>query len=278
MARYLIGAKGRLGHAIEAEFGNDQIISLDRAIYQAWSRPGAAEAVSRFFDGCKDDSTTIFVASGLLDPRLPSEDLSAVNYLLPRNVVEGATKTGAKVITFGTIMEGLLASRNPYIQSKAALAEYVAGAASRNEPVVHVQIHTLYGVGHPSPFMFLGQMLTSIREKRPFEMTSGRQLREYHHLADEARALRKINAGAALGVVNLSHGKPVSLRAIAENVFDAFGMRDLLRVGALPEPAEENYDKVLPPTELARHVAFRDSIPAIVDYMRNCHTPDEVKA
>ena len=105
--------------------------------------------------------------------------------------------------------------------------------------------------------MFLGQMLAAIRAKKLFEMTSGRQLREYHHLADEARALRAISAGAAPG---------------------AFGMSDLLRVGALPEPAEENYDKVLPPTEIARHVAFRDSIPAIVDYMRYCHTPDEVKA
>lgn len=278
MAFYLIGARGRLGQAIATEFADSNIVSLDRTIYQDWSRAGADDLVARFFDERAGDEATIFVASGLLDPRLPPEDLSKVNYLLPRNVIDGATKLGVKVVTFGTVMEGLLASKNPYIQSKVALGEYVAYVASADKPVVHIQIHTLYGVENPSPFMFLGQMLSAIKEEQPFRMTSGRQLREYHHLADEAVALRRISDIAAPGVVNLSHGKPVSLKDVAESVFDAFGMNHLLQVGALPEPPDENYDKVLQTTAIAQQVAFRDSLPAIVDYMRNCHPSEEAKA
>lgn len=275
MTFYLIGARGRLGQAIADEYGDSEIVSLDRSIYEDWSRPDAPDLVSRYFDKRSKEGATVFVASGLLDPKLSQEDLLRVNYHLPKNLIDGAAKLGIKVITFGTVMEGLLQSKNPYIQSKTALGEYVSAAAAAGRPAIHLQIHTLYGLGQPSPFMFLGQMLSAIRANEPFKMTSGRQLREYHHLTDEAKAIRQIACSAQPGVLNLSHGKPLSLRIIAESVFQAFGKGDLLRVGALPEPPDENYEKVLKPTEIVRHVAFRDSLPAIVQYMQECHTCQE---
>lgn len=275
MTFYLIGARGRLGQAIADEYGDSEIVSLDRSIYEDWSRPDAPDLVSRYFDKRSKEGATVFVASGLLDPKLSQEDLLRVNYHLPKNLIDGAAKLGIKVITFGTVMEGLLQSKNPYIQSKTALGEYVSAAAAAGRPAIHLQIHTLYGLGQPSPFMFLGQMLSAIRANEPFKMTSGRQLREYHHLTDEAKAIRQIASSAQPGVLNLSHGKPLSLRIIAESVFQAFGKGDLLRVGALPEPPDENYEKVLKPTEIVRHVAFRDSLPAIVQYMQECHTCQE---
>lgn len=276
MTLYLIGARGRLGQAIAHEYGADEIVSLDRSIYEDWSQPGVADLISRYFDKRTDGDATVFVASGLLDPKLSQVDLLRVNHHLPKNLIDGVTKLGIKVITFGTVMEGFLQSKNPYIETKTALGEYVSSVAAAGKPAIHLQIHTLYGLGQPSPFMFLGQMLTSIRDNVPFQMTSGRQLREYHHLWDEAKAIRKIASSAAPGLVNLSHGKPLSLRTIAVCVFQAFGKEELLRVGALPEPPEENYEKVLEPSEILQQVAFRDSLPAIVQYMQECRSCQEV--
>lgn len=276
MTLYLIGARGRLGQAIAHEYANNKIVAMDRSIYQDWSQPGVADLISRYFDRRTNDDVTVFVASGLLDPTLSQEDLLRINYHLPKNLIDGAAKLGIKIITFGTIMEGFLRSKNPYIQSKTALGEYVSTVAAADRPAIHLQIHTLYGVGHPSPFMFLGQMLKAIRENVPFKMTSGRQLREYHHLSDEAKAIRQIVNSAPPGVLNVSHGKPSSLRAIAEGVFQALGKYDLLQVGSLPEPQEENYEQIVNPTETLRHIAFRDSLPAIVQYMRECHSRREV--
>lgn len=275
MTLYLIGARGRLGQAIAHEYADNGIVSVDRSIYEDWSQPGVADLISRYFDKRSNGDMTVFVASGLLDPTLSQEDLLRVNYHLPKNLIDGAAKLGIKIITFGTVMEGFLQSKNPYIQSKTALGEYVSAVAAADKPAIHLQIHTLYGVGQPSPFMFLGQMLTAIRDNVPFKMTSGRQLREYHHLSDEAKAIRQIANSAPPGVLNVSHGKPLSLRAIAESVFQALGKDDLLRVGSLPEPQEENYEKIVNPTEILRHVAFRDSLPAIVQYMRECHSCQE---
>ncbi len=275
MTHYLVGARGRLGQAIAHEYADNEIVSLDRSIYKSWSQPCVADQVSRYFDKCSNEGATVFVASGLLDPKLSQEDLLRVNYHLPKNLIDGGAKLGIKIITFGTVMEGLSQSKNPYIQTKTALGEYISTAAATGSPVIHLQIHTLYGVGQPSPFMFLGQMLAAIRDNVQFKMTSGRQLREYHHLVDEAKAIRKIAGSTLFGVVNVSHGKPLSLKMIAHGVFQALGRDDLLRVGALPEPLEENYEKILSPTEMLQQVAFRDSLPAIVQYMKECHSCQE---
>ena len=271
MTVYLIGARGRLGQAIVNEYADSEIFSLDRSVYEGWSRTGVADLVSRYFDRHSNENATVFVASGLLDSRLSQDELLSVNYHLPKNLIDGAAKLGIKVITFGTVMEGLLKLKNPYIQSKCALRDYVNVVVAQGWPATHLQIHTLFGLGLPSPFMFLGQMLSAIRVNQPFKMTSGRQLREYHHLTDEAKAIRQIANSACPGTLNLSHGKPLSLNTIAESVFQALGKSDLLHIGTLPEPPDENYEKILKPTEIVQQTTFRDSLPAIIQYMQECH-------
>ena len=238
MKCYLIGAKGRLGQAIAAEYSDTEIVTLERSIYQEWSAPHAADKVAQYFDSPANKTATVFVAAGLLDPNLPTDELMQVNYHLPKNIIDGASKLGIKVITFGTVMEGLLKTQNAYIQSKTRLSEYVKSVASDDQLAIHLQMHTLYGLAEPSSFMFLGHMLSSIRHDKPFKMTSGKQLREYHHLTDEAKAIRLLATYAMPGVSDISHGKPITLKAIAENVFQALGKSDLLDISALPDPSE----------------------------------------
>ena len=67
--------------------------------------------------------------------------------------------------------------------------------------------------------MFLGQILSALKNDEAFKMTSGCQLREYHHFLDDAEAIRTISGLKITGVVNLSHGKPVSLKDIAQASF-----------------------------------------------------------
>lgn len=277
-ACYLIGGRGRLGQALAHEYGQGAVMTLDRRIYSDWTQAGAVDKISRYFEKHANQSATVLVACGLLDPKLPADELLSVNYQLPKNLIDAVSKLGINVVTFGTVMEGLLQSKNPYIQTKTILGEYVRAVASSSSPAAHVQMHTLYGIGQPSGFMFLGQLLASLKQNAPFRMTSGQQLREYHHVADDARAIRQIATVGALGVLDVSHGKPLSLKALAEGVFEALGKRQLLQLGALPEPREENYEKTLVPVKMLQSIAFRDSLPAIVQYIRQCHatelTPD----
>jgi hypothetical protein len=81
----------------------NRIITPARSVYAEWWRNDAADDISRFLvDSVKGDGT-VYVAAGLIDPSRPGEDHLQVNYLLARNVIEGATKLGFRVVTFGTV-------------------------------------------------------------------------------------------------------------------------------------------------------------------------------
>lgn len=274
---YIIGGRGRLGQALASEYARAgaEIVLLDRAVYEDWAAEGADCAIAQFFgrDQQSGDSV-VFVASGLLDPRLPHDSLLAVNYRLPRNVLAAALPLGMQVVTFGTVMEAMPNVGNAYVDSKRRLNEYVDSVCARGA-ATHLQIHTLYGAGCPTPTMFLGQILAALRLGETFRMTSGRQLREYHHVADDARAVRWLVDSGSSGIIALSHGSPLTLRQIAEAVFEALGKSESLEVGALPDPEQENYEKIFEPLSFPCSVKFRESLPAIVEYMklnlrRNC--------
>ena len=275
MTFYVIGGRGRLGQAIAREYAGEDIILLSREEYSAWGAPDASELVARYLEKQDSPDATIFVTSGVLDPNQGYEELQNVNYHLPKNIIDAACALGMRVVTFGTVMESLLPSPNLYVQSKLAIANYVRAKANKGADVAHIQLHTLYGGGSPSSFMFLGQILSAIQAKQQFKMTSGQQLREYHHFDDDAKATRAIVAAGEKSVVNLSHGQPVSLKELAECIFDAFEMRELLQVGALSFPFNENYDRVMQPTDAIKTISFRNSIPAVIEYLRSCYSGSE---
>ena len=267
---FLIGGSGRLGQALVRQFGAGAVQCLPRPLYAGWHADTAAADVARYFSAAgAGPGDIIYVAAGLLDPRLPEQEHAAVNLELPRNIIDGAAPLGIAVRTFGTVMETLLSGSNAYIRSKTALGALVEQRAANGLPVAHVRIHTQYGGGAPSAFMFLGQIAAALREKTTFAMTAGAQLREYHHVDDDAAALRLLEEAGLHGIVALSHAAPVTLRALAEHVFAAFGASDQLAVGALPEPPAENYSGVLArPPALAAFV-FRPALAGVVDYLKH---------
>lgn len=267
---FVIGGRGRLGQAIARQYGPDNSVCVERGVYQDWAAPHAPASLDEFFAPLAGTGATIFVTSGLLDPKLPADEIWRVNFELPNNIIDAGARHGVRVTTVGTVMESLLADHNPYVRSKVALGELVAARAAGGAAVSHVRVHTLYGGGMPSPFMFLGQMLTALEQGTPFRMTLGKQLREYHHVDDDACAIRVLDAAGVNGVLDLSHGDPVGLAELARTVFAAFGANDQLQLGALPEPREENYNTVFARNSLLAQLAFRDTLPAIVAYVEQC--------
>lgn len=260
---FIIGGSGRLGHAINRSYKADNPVSVERSIYQDWWRSGASDDVSRFFERWSGTNSTVFVTAGLLDPKRSEEDLLRVNYLLPKNIIKGSSKVGIRVVTFGTVMEHLFATNNPYIQSKAMLGGYISEAVTLNNMVLHIRLHTLYGRELPSSFMFLGQIYHALMTKSEFKMSPGKQLREYHHVDDDIMAVHALVSSEVKGVIDLSHGKPVSLKELALYIFTAFNSKKLLRIGALPEPEEENFNMVFDPPDLLKNIKFRVTLPSV---------------
>ena len=269
---FLLGSRGRLARAISSSTLLGDITVLDRSAYADWSRPGAADGISRFFERITNAGGIVYIAAGLIDPRQPQEDHHRINFILPKNVIEGASRVGLRAVTFGTVMENAIAnkSRNPYYSSKKELANFVAEFSSRTELVLHIRMHTLYGGGPPAPFMFLGQILHSIERRAEFYMSSGLQLREYHHVDDDVAAILKFTSSRMKGIVELSHGAPVMLKDLATFVFESFDCLELLKVGALATPPEENYEIVFERSPQLGELKFRNSLSSIVEFLQAC--------
>src|SRR4051794_15878883 len=106
---FVLGARGRLGRAIVASSELGESIALDHSVYVHWTRDGAADDVARYFENNASPRSAgyVFVAAGIIDPSRSAEEHLSVNYLLARNVVEGAHKCGLRVVTFGSAMEAI---------------------------------------------------------------------------------------------------------------------------------------------------------------------------
>ncbi|SHG39610.1 NAD(P)-dependent oxidoreductase [Massilia sp. CF038] len=274
----IVGARGRLGQALVRRFG-PEAVCLARAQYEQWptlDADAARAAIRACFAAQAHSGATIFVTAGLLDPKLDPAEHARVNVELPRRIIDAVAPLGIRVVTFGTVMETLLAQQNPYVRSKTELAAYVAARVADGADLLHVRVHTLYGEGQPSAFMFLGLILSALRSGSVFKMTSGKQLREYHHVDDEAAAVALFEAAAVRGVLDLSSGTPLSLRELATGVFEAFGAADKLALGALAEPLDENYSTVFTRHALLAQAAFRPALPAIITYLQECAAQQEL--
>lgn len=257
---FVLGANGRLGQALLREYGAGQAVAVPRAMYDSWGDAGRTAAIRDWFQAHATPGDTVHVTSGLLDPSLPAEAHRRVNTLLPMHIAQAVDGLGLQVVSFGTVLEELVKAPNPYVASKLELARFASEAGA---PLRHMRLHTLYGGGAPAPFMLLGLMVAALRAGRPFPMTPGTQLREYHHVGDEARAVRTLCTTPGRGALTLSHGRPVTLRALAEAVFSAAGRPDLLQLGALPAPPEDNYGSVFSVTPGLQPQAFRDALACV---------------
>lgn len=264
---FIVGGRGRLGQALLQQYSPDEVVSLERTEYEHWAADDSLSSIAEYFSQHADENSVVYICSGLLDPRLPARSLHEVNFHLPRNILRATSPLGVRAVTFGTAMESTLTA-NPYVNSKLQLSQYVEESNRTRQHATHIRIHTLYGSAEPSPFMFLGQILQALRTDTPFEMTQGRQLREYHHVDDDAAAIKSLEDTHIGGIVELSHGLPVTLRKLAEAIFDAFGKSDLLQLGALPEPMQENFGHVFQRPPALDGARFRDSVPAVVEYMK----------
>lgn len=262
----VIGASGRLGQALIRAHGAQDVVALGRSDCHAWAKDNASDRVANKLEAMTRPGDTVYVATGLLDPRLPADALDEVNYTLPRNVILAGEQLGLSVVTFGTVLEGMMKQPNAYVRSKERLSSYVAEAVSRSANVLHCRMHTLFGLNDPPPFMFLGQLFAAARARVPLAMTSGLQLREYQHVLDTAAAVCAVQESGCRGHVTISHGKPVTLRDIATSIAEAVQFPELAKFGALADPSEENYGVVFKPTLLPEQIEFRDTLPAIAEY------------
>jgi len=220
----------------------------------------------------------IIFANGLTDPALPADQLFYSNRDFPLQVIEaGGGYPGLRFMTIGTVMEvrSPMITGNGYVASKLALSQQMTALASGplQHRILHLRLHTLYGVGAPHRHLFLGQMLMALRENRAFPMSSGRQYRQYHHADDIAAAILSIRetVWTRPPVLQLNSAETLQLRQIAEEAFAHFAKLPLLKVGALADqPSDVWEDPHYQPSDRVDFPQSRPALPNIVKWFVDC--------
>ena len=262
----LLGGTGVLGRALQDKFNSHKITLVSRENVMKWMGKGGSSHIEAFTGSLQIKPSHIVNAAGITNPLALESELMAANYQLPSNLISAGKFNEAKIVTFGSIMEEIphSSSSNRYLKSKQLFRHFLDSDDAAGSNFLHLQIHTWYGGIRLAEHMFLGQLLKAIRETRLFEMSQGSQLREYHHILDDMKAVAELMSLNSSGIHQINHGEPYSLKAIAEHTLEAFGMQHLLSLGALPTPPEDNFNLRFSRPENLQHIQFRPTLPGLL--------------
>lgn len=265
MRAFVVGSNGNLGRTISQALDRFdlEVCSLTRSEYMNWD---VKDSCHHFFESERvGPGDKVYVCAGISNPGEDSELISKVNVEIPKSILTSASNLGFEVVTFGTTLESQTQMNNAYIASKRLLAREVLEV---NASVMHLRLQTLYGVGQPKTHMFLGQMFEAIKHKTPFKMTSGLQVREYHHLLDLVEVVLSTDfSGSPRGrVLELRSGDDIQLRNLAKGIFSAFGQDNNLIIAAHKPDENEVYTRMaIDPSQLLK-VSSRETLQGVQGY------------
>lgn len=228
MKSLILGTTGNFSIELQKKIPENSRIMIDRNHFEIWSRSSSKrELINRF---SKFQATHLFYTIGITSPSESLSSLRSINFELPRYLYSLCRELEINLVTLGSIHENYpnLFLNNNYISVKKELNHFLCQNQYKNS--YHVQFHTWYGGKKLKSDMFLGQIVTSLRNKSIFTMSSGQQVREYHHIEDDVVCLLKKLNSLNNGCYNISHGEFLTLRELATHVFKHFKMEHLLKI------------------------------------------------
>jgi len=274
---FIIGGNARLSKAIIKHYKDHEIIVLQRQLYENWSGLESRNTILDFFKRQVVNKSIVFITSGILDSKENNSIIKKVNYLLPINVIKALNGIDIQIITFGTILEKIRNSENAYVKSKIRLSDTIIELKPKYPRVTHIRLHTLYGYGSPSKFMFLGQIFDSIKNKKIFNMSSGIQIREYHHFDDVVESIDIIVKSDIQGVSEITAGNGIRLRDLASGLFGNFQLVNLLNIGTIDIAHEDKYLNDYKKNDLIKDVYFREPVEGVTEYLKSLINQKSIK-
>ena len=258
--RVILGSTGLVGSAWRRYMPNS--IFVERPVIEKWFDSHPEVSIADFLEKLpKDRKIQIHVCFGNTNPVEKQSLLMQINCDWPLLIAKQALFRNFQVVTYGSALEdfGIL---NNYFSSKRTFKIAMAGLEEK-KLWTNISLHTLYSDSRPHPHMFLGQIYSAIKDRTQFEMTSGKQLREFHYVDDDIRIIDNALRLNLFKHLEISHGKPLELFRVAEFLFDSFALSGLLRRNAYPDNPNDNYTKIFTPNPVQDTIIHRDPLIAL---------------
>lgn len=264
----VIFGTGLLAQSIQSNSPINKSKLVHRQIYTDWYHNRDISGIKSYFHSIKSENIEVYLCLGATNSKISKEELIFANYELPLFLVDSVEKFSTKIITFGTIQELLNTDLNNYTQSKFRFSNEIAAENWLDGKLLHVRLHTVYGGKVLKPETFIGQIVGHISNLTKFKMSSGDQIREYHHIKDTVQILDKILEMNLQGPIEISHGKPFKLSLIANYIFGKLHLKNLLLINANEQILGENYNKVFVPNQITKNYNFIDPLKGVFSYVK----------
>ena len=252
---------------LSTKLNEKKVLKVSRSEINSWLSNDGLRRIDSYFARLGSD-ITIINALGITDPKAPIEDLQLLNSKLPTHLAFFSQMYGFKLVTFGTIMENYsnVAAENLYVQTKRdfflSIQEFPLKAN-----FLHLQLHTIYGAIRAHPHMFIEQLFRALSEKNELRMSSGDQIREYHHINDEIDAISKILRLELSGVFQVNAGNGLPIKDLAHGVVKAFGMPHLIKHDRALD-GNDNSTNLYMKDPVLSDVFFREPISGVTTYLK----------
>ena len=265
--RIIIGT-GVLAQAIHSNSDLYQSKLIKRETYTSWYKSRDTTVIENYFNSLESEKIEVYLCFGATNSKISKEEMLLANYELPLFILNSVQKFANKIITFGTIQELLNTDLNNYTKSKHEFSKKIQTENWLDGKLLHVRLHTVYGSRSLKQETFIGQIVEHISNSSKFKMSSGQQIREYHHINDIAQILEKILEMKLEGPVDISSGQPLKLGTLANYIFEQLNLRNLLLINENDRVLGENYDKVFEPNHVIKTYKFIEPLNGVFEYVK----------
>lgn len=234
----VIGQNSRIALDFYNQIDKKEIISLERTFYDNKALQNNFINLFNFLTKFSNTKTLVLIFAGITDSK--SSLLTDVNYKMPLEIIKFCDFHNISTATYGTVMENQIVE-NPYTNSKRKLFnELINNKYSKH---FHFQLNTIYGNDIPPKNMFLGEMISCIKNEVDFKMSSGLQYREYQSTRDCIVECIKFIEKADYGVREININEEFRLKELAEFIFKKLGILNKLKLNSKNEAITEIFNK-----------------------------------
>lgn len=126
-----------------------------------------------------------------------------------------------------------------YAGSKLALAITLDQVGRLgNMSTAWARLFYLYGP-REDPRRLVASVIASLLKGEEGQVTEGKQIRDFMHVADVAAAICAVANADLVGPVNIGSGEPIAVRDIVARIGAITGRTELIRFGALPHNSSD---------------------------------------
>ena len=260
----ILGKNGNLSKSLKGVFPDATVVPKEQ--YMHWL--ASPEEMIKFCStlDISDKMPDVYNCAGITDPSIDQNEINLVNYELPVFLSKQSNRLDFRLVSFGTVMELLpkYSVSNRYLESKLRFYNRLISDIDWLSRNIHIQLHTLYGGPHIHGHMFLGQIFHAISSKKIFHMSGGEQIREYHHIDDDAQAIKQLTSNTGGKLIDISHGQPERLKDIAIFLFNHFNSRELLNISTRIADENDNRTVTFKKTDDLSDALFRPTMSNLI--------------